>query len=674
MVRRAPSRRLGLAALAGLPLLASSCVTGPVEWRVRFLNGSDRMTARVVEARVRRDTCDGEIVWSGTIPQGRALEGMGVPGLLPGRYALEAVATDAECRTLASGCALVDAPFRGTVELALTSRPGPALCEPTSCRDGVCDCALGGCADAGPPDGGRPDAWTPFDVGPPDAFVAPDAFIVPPAAPVVIAPWNGVTTGAPVAGSPLEDPPLRPQFFWEAVSGAGSYVIELFACTDADWTRCSVDGVPTYVERLAGDATRGRPTDELPVSTTAPVGARYVFRIGACTTTDHRGCAYSAPRYLDVGRSATDIDGDGAGDLLAVARGTEAQLHDIELGSPPTLRPGVTLPSLGSVVPIGDYDGDGRAEVAAFAPLPETPGGRWVFLDDLLVAGEDRAPDLATTAGLGARIVRLGDIDGDGYSDFAVTATGLGAVRVQYGGPVFDAGQRAEILEPMGVDRFAIDLCAPGDMNGDGRADVAILMHARGDSLLGQVRIYTQRMPGVRALRDIPALQLTPQTAYRGTPDGLSLLELDCAGDVTGDGRPDIVVGRHRLDTVAAYSGPLDVVQVQSPDEDAMGFRLALGDLDGTGRLTILAARPGYPRSVDNGTGRVRMAIDTAMLAISAFDPSDMIVSAGSDYDGDGRDDAVVIEGGELRVLLEDGARAVMIAPPAMQTWGAVAY
>jgi len=211
-------------------------------------------------------------------------------------------------------------------------------------------------------------------------------------------------------------------------------------------------------------------------------------------------------------------------------------------------------------------------------------------------------------------------------------------------------------------------------MNGDGRADVAILMHARGDNLLGQVRIYTQRMPGVRALRDIPALQLTPQTAYRGTADGQSLLELDCAGDVTGDGRPDVVVGRHRLDTVVAYSGPFEVVQIQSPDEDAMGFRLALGDLDGTGRLTILAARPGYPRSVDNGTGRVRYATDTAMLAISAFDPSDMIVASGSDYDGDGRDDAVVIEGGELRVLLEDGASAVMIPPPAMTTWGAVAY
>jgi len=273
------SRRLGLAALVGLPLVASSCVTGPVEWRVRFLSGADRTAARVVEARVHRDTCDGEIVWRGTVPQGRALEGMGVPALLPGRYALEAVATDAECRTLASGCELVDAPFRGPVELALASRPGPALCEASSCRDGVCDCALGGCADAGPPDGGRPaafapDAWTPFDVGPPDAFVAPDAYIVPPAAPVVVAPWNGVTTGAPVASSPLEDPPLRPQFFWEAVPGAGSYVIELFACTEVDWTRCSVDGVPTYVERLAGDVTRGRPSADLAVSTTAPVGPR----------------------------------------------------------------------------------------------------------------------------------------------------------------------------------------------------------------------------------------------------------------------------------------------------------------------------------------------------------------------------------------------------------------
>jgi len=691
--------------LAGSGVLAltalASCAPSSFEWRIRFVNRADVMPTRVVAARVRRETCDGPIVWEGSVPQGRALEGMAVPALAEGRYALDVVAYDAECRAVAENCVLVSAPFREMVLVELNSSPGPAECAPSACNDGICDCSGGGCADAGPPDAGPPDAprpdavvvpdafvvpdaYTPDDTGPPDAFEPPDAYVVPPAPPVVIAPWNGVTTGAPLSTSSLVDPPLRPEFIWEEVVGAGSYRLELFRCDMADWRACPLDA-PTHVELLPGGTTRARPSTDLAVSTVRPVGARYVFRIGACATTDHRGCAYAEERYVDVGRSSSDIDGDGTADLLAAASdGTDAVLYDVDVTEPSIPRAQLTRASFGTINSIGDYDGDGVAEVMA-ATAPTTPaeqGGLVLFLDDLpsgglTVGGSDRSGIMG--AGLGTRIVRLGDVDGDGYADFAVTAPGLvgDEIRIYYGASVFSSSLRTTLVRPESLEAFGADLCAAGDINGDGRADLAVLTRTVGGRDAEQVQIYVQRDPAVREIVAIPSLARNVATSFTGgTWDREKLLEIECGRDANGDGRPDIIAGRFRNSAVLLSTTTSLSFAVMSPMRDGMGWFLAVGDVDGSGRATILAGRPGLPASESfraNGTALARYDVAASRLALSDYDSSTHPVSAGSDYDGDGRDDVVLIAGADLHVRLEDGSRRVVLPPPTTRTWSSVA-
>jgi hypothetical protein len=56
------------------------------------------------------------------------------------------------------------------------------------------------------------------------------------------------------------------------------------------------------------------------------------------------------------------------------------------------------------------------------------------------------------------------------------------------------------------------------------------------------------------------------------------------------------------------------------------------------------------------------------------YDPSDQLASAGSDYDADGREDAVVRSTAGLRVYLENGGVVRVVPPPDGRTWAAVAY
>jgi len=107
-----------------------------------------------------------------------------------------------------------------------------------------------------------------------------------------------------------------------------------------------------------------------------------------------------------------------------------------------------------------------------------------------------------------------------------------------------------------------------------------------------------------------------------------------------------------------------------------MVWFLAAGDMDGSGRASILAGRPGRPPfegfSV-NGTALARYDMAMSVLQLSDFDTSSTLVSAGSDYDGDGRDDVVLTAGADLHVRLDDGARRVVLPPPPTRSWSSVA-
>jgi hypothetical protein len=139
-----------------------------------------------------------------------------------------------------------------------------------------------------------------------------------PGAPAPLRPPNGARTGS--FRAPASFGTLRPLFRWRPPPddgcGAPTYEIQVDdSCVTPGFEAC----VFTYPEAAADGigATEWRPPVDLAVSAVQPVGTRYYWRVRAC-----RGawCSpWSRVRYVDVGRSPGDVNGDGFADVVVGA-------------------------------------------------------------------------------------------------------------------------------------------------------------------------------------------------------------------------------------------------------------------------------------------------------------------------------------------------------------------
>jgi len=221
------------------------------------------------------------------------------------------------------------------------------------------------------------------------------------------------------------------------------------------------------------------------------------------------------------------------------------------------------------VAAAGDIDGDGRADLLVGAPAADRA---------YVVFGGDAAPpDLAAVRRgeggfvvlgeapgqrTGFAVAGLGDVDGDGRDDFAVSAydggpDGQGRVYVVFGragGAPVDLAAVAggqggfAITGEAAGDRAGVYVAAVGDLNLDGLADLAIGASRRGADNAGAVYVVFGKQGG--APIDLASIA-AGEGGFRidgAEAGGLAGRAVAAAGDVNADGRPDLLIGAYQAD------------------------------------------------------------------------------------------------------------------------------
>jgi len=401
---------------------------------------------------------------------------------------------------------------------------------------------------------GRPDVFFAFSPGqlgglqnvlaPIGASLTAADFLAPQAFDTGLGLVNGIAT-ADLDGDG------RPDFVATGASGlgtgvarngtaAGSHVVSLTAEV--------IPGVGSAVDVRAVRLARSPRTDILlaDVLSGALVALENVFAppatLGAASFTSSSVTALALPRSAAAG----DLRASGAGDVVVAGAGLRLLQNDHAPGTP--LDAASDLVDAGALdaaatfhlARIADVDGDGRADIVAAVvgggPFVETLGAGETFLAFYRNGGAPGAP-LATTdfsltylstgriGGHAIDDMDIVDLDGDGRLDVIATVNGAGVEAFHNRSTPGNVTFTASGIVVAGANATYV---AAGDVNGDGRPDIA---YADADQSL---KLFLNGgAPGAIAIGDF-SRWFTVSNQLAG-PRGVAI------ADVNGDGRPDLV-------------------------------------------------------------------------------------------------------------------------------------
>ncbi len=261
-------------------------------------------------------------------------------------------------------------------------------------------------------------------------------------------------------------------------------------------------------------------------------------------------------------RSAGDVDRNGCSDF---AVGAPSTIVNVSAGSITLLVSGLEEPlalqrlegtqlgeRFGSMFDGGgDFNGDGYHDLIVGSPQFDPPGGNYRGRVTLYLGGPTGLTPAWTRTGttdaegLGSVVAWIGDLDGDGYSDFAVSAAYStspappGRVDVHYGGPALPPDESApawSLFSPESGPRFgATSIAGVGDIDGDGVGDLGI-GEITADSNRGRVYFYRGQRGRGRPMFPSWVLPGAVDSRYFGS-------SIAGGADLTGDGIADFVVG-----------------------------------------------------------------------------------------------------------------------------------
>ena len=256
--------------------------------------------------------------------------------------------------------------------------------------------------------------------------------------------------------------------------------------------------------------------------------------------------------------------------------------------------PHVTLGSFQpetNAFPVGDVNSDGSIDLATFdGSNLRIRSGAAIGTEILRITDQD----------LGFSCAPLGDLNLDGYPDFAATAPSIatGSLQAFSGGMAGNVGNKLWTFYAQNPDDRLEALVNVGDWNNDGHQDLAVGSPGYDPPALSDAgRIYI-----------ISGLTGTEIGHLDGFAPGLRMGDDRrlAAGDLTGDGKAELIVGMPWHDPngtgdagcVRVYEwdgNQLNLIRGHDGENagDNFGYRVAFGnDLDGDGISDYVASSP----------------------------------------------------------------------------------
>lgn len=266
-----------------------------------------------------------------------------------------------------------------------------------------------------------------------------------------------------------------------------------------------------------------------------------------------------------AGIAVGDLTGDGYADLVVAAEAAETNTFVFcggSLGldvSPDQSFTGVFGSGYGSGLAIADVDGDSCGDVLVGVQydnggtvrlhLGGSSGVQTSVARTYLVSGYGSNPSF------GASVISLGDLNADGYEEFAVGAPGAdfgdgyacGMVFVFSGGPSWPGTPSSQLCGVQPSGRFGESIDA-GDMDGDGHTDLIV------GTPYYDLSSWTDN-GRVDVFFSSGALSFAGGVGINGAANGENSGRcVSSAGDVNRDGRSDVVFGAPLYNSTS--SGP----------------------------------------------------------------------------------------------------------------------
>ena len=304
------------------------------------------------------------------------------------------------------------------------------------------------------------------------------------------------------------------------------------------------------------------------------------------------------------------------------------------------------------------------------------------------------SPDPQWAGHFGAAVAGATDLDGDGLPDIVVGAIGesSGVAYEQAGAVHVFSGATASLIMTLTSPneqtggRFGTAIVSTGDLDGDGCGDLLIGAPWEDGHIFDTGRAYVISGATGSLIHELSHADVGMEDLFGATVAAL--------GDIDGDGLDDVCVGAPHTDTgedrdsagrVYVFSGatgvPIHALASPNPEtEGHFGFSVArAGDLDGDGRPDVaVGAYYEDPGTAPDESGRAYMFSGlTGTLLYSLESPNEEehgtlghAIAGAGDVNGDGLGEVAVSAPYESPGLSPPYAGRVYLVTPAMLLWG----